>query len=262
MNYLERRKRMTAGELFWLLDGMTYAQCLGAYRFKGAINTAADALKDLTGHNNNLSNSGCSWSASNGFYVPMQSYLDQASLRSSGSIQTVVMKISGASHNNAALPLTGNWGGVGVWLSTPFTTGNFWYEQSLTLGVTHGNGLSVNYQTDYTHGTLPRTSVQTAGSFYSSGVIGFTLSSESVYVNGSGIGKSIATYSSHGEWSGYIAAVVPRLVGGYNDGSGSGWASLSNHSFGGAFSIHAMAIYSKALSASEHRQVYQKMLAV
>lgn len=255
MDFLTIKRRSGALKTqFWMASGISYSDVLAAYQFKG-VNTQSEAISDLSGHGRTLSNTGCTWSTGNGFYVPMNSYLDHSTLRSSGSIKSIVMKISGAGFGGGATPLSGNWGGIGIWLSTPFCTQSYWYEVSGRFGVTHGNGSSVN-----NGGSLARTSVETDGAI-TSGVIGFTLSGEVAYLNGSAISKSIATdpHNNHGEWSAYICQVVPRLVGGYNDGSGSGWASLSHVTFGGYFYVQYMAIYSKNLSASEHAGVASLM---
>lgn len=233
---------------WWTAGGsIAESNILGAFNFKGAASEAA-ALKDQSGHANNLSKSGATWNSS-GFSCSPTNYLDNGTLRSNG--RSIVMKISGGSHGGGALPM-GSCGGIGLWLSTPFCTQSFWYEVSGRIGVTHENGLSVEYSGG---GDLPMNKVRIGGSFYGGHVLGFTYSGEALYANGSAISLSVASYSSHGNWTGFICSQVPRLVGGYNDGSGSGWASLSNVYFAGSFTVEYLAVYSIALSAAQHSTI-------
>lgn len=233
---------------------------LGAYSFKGAA-SAADALKDLTGHGKTLTNNGCSWSSGSGFWISIgpKQYLDSSALRAAG-IKSFVMKIAnGNAHQYAATALTGNWTGtnVNIWLNTPFCCQSFSYWNSGGLGIAHQNGLSVEYSNDYgVKGTLPMNYVR-LDSAYSNGVLGFTLSNETLYNNGSAIGMSNASKSGKGNWHGFIAAGVPRLIGGVAEpGANNGrWDWLGKHSFNGAFNVLYAAFYNINLSQTQHSQI-------
>ena len=237
---------------WWSAQGAIAASnVLAAFNFKGAASETA-ALKDLTGHGNNLSKSGATWSTANGFNLSPTKYLDNSSLRSNS--RSIIMKISSGGHGGGALPL-GSCGGLGLWLSTPFCTQSFWYEVSGLPGVTHQNGLSVEYRGGA--GNLPMNYVRIGSSFYGGHVLGFTYSGETLYANGSAISLNNASYNRepywmHGNWTGFICSQVPRLAGGYNDGSGSGWSSLSNVTFAGSFNVEYLAVYSTNLTAALH----------
>lgn len=240
-----------AADWFTNSGSIATSNVLGAYNFKNAT-SATTALNDLSGHGNTLTNSSAVWSSS-GYQCSAYKYLDNSTVRSNS--KTIIMKITSGDSGGGALPL-GSCGGLGLWLSTPFCTQSFWYEVSGTLGVTHENGLSVEYSGG---GTLPMNYVRIASAFYGGHVLGFTYSGEALYANGSAISLSVASYSnqygSHGNWTGYICSQVPRLVGGYNDGSGSGWASLSNVTFAGSFIVQYLAVYSIALTAAQQSQI-------
>lgn len=248
MDFLRRRKRSAAGELFWLLDGMSYADTLGAWRFQG-VNTEADAKADLTGHGNTLTNSGCSWSAANGFYVNNSNYLDQSSLRGYGNMKSIVMKISGDWNGNYHC-LTGNWGGISVWCKMPFETQAFsWRYQG--GGVAHGAGLSV----DSTVGSnkIARENVRN-GNEITAGVIGFTNTGwGALYKDGQAFSLSNATGSGY-PWTRWGSGQVgiPRLVGGTGE--------VNSVAMNGYFYIQYLAVYSKELSQAEHAAIAAKMV--
>ena len=262
MDIFAIKRRMTVGEpLWWSLDGVSNTGVIGAWKFKNR-DSSSQALIDISGKGTELTYSGGSgdWSKSNGFTISVDNqsgsvvtkYLDNSTVRS--SCKSIVMKIQGV-NRSLITPLTGNWGGISVWLNTPFTTQAYNYEYSGSAGIAHGNG---------ENGNIARTSVQlaTTGSYGADGVIGFTLDGESLYKNGTKSSKAVATYSNHGEWTGYFCANYPKLVGGsaptYN--SGASYSSASHWKFGGSFKILALACYSKKLNDADHANLSKRML--
>ena len=195
-----KRRMNVGGPLWWSLDGVSDANVLGAWRFKGR-NTKAAAVTDLTKNNRTLDGQGdCSWSQSSGITVSVENrnsvtarYLDNSTIRN--NCKSAVLKISGI-NRLAGTPLTGGWGGISVWLNTPFATQSFWYDNSGKAGIAHGNGRSVN-----AGGSLARTAVQvaTTGDYGSACTIGFTLDGETLYRDGVASSKAIATYVHPGE---------------------------------------------------------------
>lgn len=99
------------------------------------------------------------------------------------------------------------------------------------------------------------------------GVFGFTLSGEALYRNGSAVSKTIAHHDSYGgdtQWTGFIAADIPRLIGGRAHGTNTGkWNSEGNlPSAVGNFVVSAFSVYDKALSQAEHQLIYKNMLFI
>ena len=237
---------------FWRIDGLAASHCIGAFKFKGAA-SASEALKDLSGHGNTLSNSGCSWDSS-GFSVPAGGYLDNGTIK--GSCRSIVAKIASSWAGNLC-PLSGGWGGINVWLGTPFCTKSFAYVYA-GIGVGHGNGLSTLYG-----GSLPMSYV-TIGSGSTNGAIGFTLGGEVLYRDGSVVSRVVAHHDSYGsdtQWTGFIAANLPRLIGGRAHGSTQGrWDDEGNLSpYVGNFKITAFAAYDVDLSQAQHQAVVHNL---
>lgn len=253
MDFLNRRKRSAAGALFWLLDGMSYADTLGAWRFQG-VNTEADAKADLTGHGNTLTNSGCSWSAASGFYVNNSNYLDQSSLRGSGQMKSIVMKIANDWNGNYHC-LTGNWGGISVWLKTPFETASFYFHYQ-DGGVAHGAGISVDATTG--SNKIARENLRLTTGELTAGVIGFSNSGWGLlYKDGTALSLRNGTATSgsyQGPWTRWQSAQVgiPRLVG--------GTGSVNSVTMNGYFYIQYLAVYSRVLTQAEHAAIAAKMV--
>ena len=262
MKYLERRKRSSAGELFWLLPGMTYADTLAAFRFTN-VNTESDAKTDLTGHGYTLGNGDaygnhkCSWDSGNGFYVDFGHYLDNSDLRGAG-VRSLVMKIWGGGVT-ANLPLTGQWANTSVWVKTPFETASFW-PYSAGFGIAHQNGLSIDYENpdQGIYGTLARQNVRTAGNtVYTDGVIGISLDGwGKLYRNGSEVSLNNAVAGNDsaypGPWTRFESAGLPLLVG--------GTGSTDHHTYSGHFYITYLAVYSRVLSGDEQAAIAAKMV--
>ena len=254
MDYWNMRKKSHGMPIWWILDGMSPSDVLAAYTFTNR-NSASDALKDLTGHGYNLSNSNAGWSSANGFgmSVSEDKYLDNWSLRNAG-IASIVMKITGGWYY-AGTPLTGGWGGASVWLNMPFEVQSFW-PYHYGFGIAHSNGLSIDYESQYATGTLARENTRINGSSPTSGVIGFTNSGwGSLYLNGSGVSLSNAYGSGaaySGPWTRYYAADIPRLIGGTG-------TQAQGCTIQGSFTVRGMAVYKKSLSASEHSAISERM---
>ena len=239
---------------------------LGAYNFAGAASDN-EALTNLVNASMyKLVNNGCSRNA-NGFLINIGSnqHLNNDTLQAAG-IKSVVLKISSCSAS-AALPLckVGSGNGPAVWMRTPFNTQSFTYRQHNRIGVTHENGLSVDYvNPPYATGDKPRSYVRIGSTTYSDGVIGFSMDSyasgEKLYRNGIEISLANATWTDNRPWTGSICIKVPRLIGGYFDKNANGsnpdrWDYLGKHSFAGSFRVENAAFYSKKLSQAEHAAI-------
>ena len=265
MGFLEWKKRMlmAARTEFWRLAGISDSDVLGAYSFAGAYSDD-NALTNLVNASKyKLVNNGCGRN-SLGFLVNISSnqHLNNDSLQSAG-IKSVVLKISSCSAS-AALPLckVGSGNGPAVWMRTPFNTQSFTYRQHNRIGVTHQNGLSVDYvNPPYATGDLPKSYVRIGSTTYSDGVIGFSMdgyaSGEKLYKDGSEVSLSNAKWTDDRPWTGSICIKVPRLIGGYFDPDANGtnhdrWDYLGKHSFAGSFRVEQAAFFSKKLSATEH----------
>lgn len=258
MDIFSVRKR--SGEMqsiFWRTPTMSDSDVLAVYQFKGAA-TEALSLKDLSGHGRDISNYNAEWSASNGFKCTPWRYVTHG-IRSDA--KSIVLRISGASTGNGALPLC-SIGGRSLWLSTPFLTQAFNYIHSGTFGVTQdGNGLSVDYSSGGVTGDLPRNHVRIAGSTYTSGVFGFSYSTGvgTAYRNGSEISLSNAKYNGN-NWTGYISTSVTRMCGGNEDDTANGsdsskWDYLGKQNFAGSFNVLYLAVYNISLSAGQHAAI-------
>ena len=260
-------KRKYPGEPpWWLINGIINENVVAAYKFNGR-NSVSEALKDLSGHGNTLTNNSCSWSASDGFTVSVANqgsvtahYLDNSSVRA--SCKSIVMKIASVSRIGI-LSLSGGWNGLSVWLSTPFATQGWWYENSGAAGFAHGNGINTDQRPD---GTLPRTSVQlaTSGNYGSGGTIGFSGTSEAIYLDGTASSKAVATFPDHGEWTAYWSADIPRLIGGIPPlyDSGAAYNSAAHWIHNGSFTVQAFAAYNVDLNASQQADAYKNMMYI
>jgi len=238
---------------------------LGAYNFAGAASDN-EALTNLVNASMyKLVNNGCGRNA-NGFLINIGSnqHLNNDTLQAAG-IKSVVLKISSCSAS-AALPLCkvgSSDNGPSVWMRTPFNTQSFTYRQHNRIGVTHQNGLSIDYDGPVS-GTLPRNYVRIGSTTYSSGVIGFSMdgyaSGEKLYKDGTEVSLSNAKWTDDRVWTGSICMRVPRLIGGYFDPDANGtntarWDYLGKHSFAGSFRVENAAFYSKKLSQAEHAAI-------
>lgn len=235
---------------FWKVDGILDSECLAAYSFKGA-ESAAVALQDLTGHNRTLTNSGCTWSTENGYYIDSSKYLDNSSLR--GSMKSIVMKVASGWTGNYMV-YTGNWGGLSLWMRMPFEIMSFAWRYHFT-GIGHDkNGTSVNYSGG---GSLAAENVRTTTTEIGSGVLGVTSSGwGSLYHNGvvQSMRNAISNTSDAGPWTRWQKGTIniPRLVGGTG-------VVASNVAMNGHFYIHYLAAYSINLSAAQHSAIYNKI---
>lgn len=250
MDYFAMKKKAGGTEpLWWSLDGVSDTNCLAAYTFVNRY-SEADAKKDLTRKYGDITNNGCPWSSGNGFYVNGSSHLDQSSIRSS-SIKSIIIKITGVWAGNF-MALTGNWGGVSIWLKTIFETMTYWTHTQDT-GVAHGNCNPEN--------PLGAAAVRLANAGeLNAGVYGLTNSGAgTLYHNGNVVSMRNATATSgvnQGPWSRFRAAGIPRLVGGYGDMTdSSGNPVIMN----GHFYVRAIAAYNKELSAAEQLRIYTNL---
>ena len=94
---------------FWLPGGLAASACLAAYQFKGAASEAA-ARKNLaeTGPTYDLVKSGSpTWESASGYYLGSLDYLGNSALNALKTVKTIVIRYSGLSTATAArLPLS------------------------------------------------------------------------------------------------------------------------------------------------------------
>lgn len=255
MDYFSTKKRLaSSGSLWWSLDGLSDANCLAAYSFVNRY-SVDDAKKDLTRKYGDITNNGCLYMSNAGFYINNSNYLDQPTLRSSGNIKSIVIKVTDVWGGNF-MALTGNWGSpnIGVWLKTIFETALFWTHVQDT-GVSHANGNDEQ--------TFGAAALRLANGELGDGVYGLTNTGTGVlYHNGSSVSLRNATATSgdhQGPWTRFRAADIPRLVGGSgNMTDSSGNPIVMN----GHFYVRAIAAYSKELSAAEHQRIYTNLALI
>lgn len=103
------KARLVYSSDWWVPSGVAAANCLAAYRFKGAASEAA-ALTDLTGHGYTLTKSGPpTWSSATGFTFNWNGNLNNASLNGQG-VNTIVVRFANAADktNLSAVGGSGN----------------------------------------------------------------------------------------------------------------------------------------------------------
>ena len=277
------KKSATSGDVGWydvdklpfdkwyLAQGVTEDNVIGAFKFVNRLNEsqALSCVNEKTSHVLSKPNN-VTWNTSDGFYIPDNTYLDNATIRNSGGL-SIVMKFSNVvTHNGrtilskdvkTATPLTGNWyssRSLGIWATVPFATDSHYYVNANALGISGINGTASG-----SAGTTPAKQVKSSGTYYTDGIIGFSANSDILYRNGVQLSlTSRPSFSGH-EATAFCCAGVPRLIGGYRDKSdtSTAWSNPNNHVWGDSFKVQYFVIYNVNLTASQHSEIYSNILS-
>ena len=225
------KARLVYSDMWWIPSaGFATSNCIAAYRFKGAASQAA-ALTDLTGHGYTLrNNGGASWSSANGFYITNGvSYAYNVALTSDNlnrqNVQAMVICYSGG---------TGWWGDVGGTSKVAFIASN--------AGGRGDGDQWDGYSGPTNHPAIKKSSghvLLATADPPASGTLGMNTAS-AIYSNG--VAMTVQDKATEGQFW------FPR------DGVWTLWFHQHN-----GFKLHAMAFYSVALSAVQHKDVSQMM---
>ena len=239
---------------WYLTDGINEANVLAAYKFVERANKN-QAMTPVNERNGEMvlsaNNDNVTWDSTTGFYVPWGSYLDNSNLRASG-ISTVILRFNNSS-SLKAMPLTGNYDAdISIWLNMPYTTESYNYRYTNLTGIAKANG----------NGSTARV----APSKYISGVIGLTYNrgtgNYTLYRNGTKITVDKIVDGNNKPISGFTAAAVPKLIGGYADTSAtSPWDALGHWQWDGHFYCQYFIAYSAALTATQHKSIYDQIVS-
>ena len=203
-----------------------------------------------------------SWNSSTGFYIPFNSYLDNATLRAVGA-KSIIMRVTSIStdeRNQApgskpvkkALGLTGNCflnSNRTIWATVPYTIESFYYVNSNTMGVAGPRG----------NNSAAINGVKACSNYYTDGVIGFSLDNDTLYRNGQALTMTTAPAWYGHSVTGYIvyeSTVKLVGVGGVDTNDTSAWNSQGHVWWGNSFYIQYYAIYNKSLGAAQHSEIY------
>lgn len=231
---------------WWTAGGISTANCLAAYQFKGASSETV-ARTDLTGHGYTLTKyNSPTWATGTGFTLPTNAYLQNSSLNGQ-NIKSIVIRFAG-------MPTTT---GTTYALSLPGGSGNnrFLYVRLRDLGYFNGANI-YNADTNYpvlvyawnqyeTSGTTPRFRFryyQGSTKLGATGVLGF--SGTALYSNG--VAQTTTAELTNTESTGTPISGTNR----FTIGQGAG------------YSVIAAAFYSVDLTAAQHKAVADAMLAL
>lgn len=236
---------------FWTAGGIAEANCLAAYRFKGAASETAALKKANSGTAYDLTKVGAdsTWTSANGFLIPAFGGLDNSTLRGKLPL-SIVARFSGAtSTTSRASVISGYFGSTdrALFLRTPYATQSFSYKYTDALGGQYAGAPD---------GTRSSTDTST------SGVIGITFSDSAItlYKNGTKLSVSKPSSITAGPHTHRYALVgmqekktIPSTGTTYNYPEHWTWAG---------YYIQAIAFYSAALTAAQHKAVADAMLAL
>ena len=243
---------------WYLTDGINESNVIAAYKFieRSSVN---DALRPVNERNTNMvltrsNSSEVTWDSVDGFYISWGNYLDNSSLRSAG-INSLILWYRGGNTINSthAMPITGNWDvPISIWLNMPYTVQSYAYRYTNAVSVGKDNG----------NGSTARKS----SSKYGNAVIGLSYNRSTgnytLYKNGTKVEMSKITDSNNYAISGFVAADVPRLIGGNADTSSSShWDDLGHWNWGGYFNCRYCIAYSSVLNATQHDAIYKQLLS-
>ena len=260
-NYLlqKRDALLSALSLFWLPSGMSSADVLAAYQFKG-VSSESVALKDMSGNGRTLTKgsqtySGTtytpSWSSSDGFtfdavYGGNSGYLDNSTLDGQ-NIQCAIVRFSGLSQTNRGCLVTagGSSGCAQLMASCTYFTDTVVNRSGAgyvqTWGV-YSSGTPLGHWR-YTTTTM------------TSGVLGANFgTSDGLYSNGTKV-----TATDSGSANTYLGSNTSEITQSYTFGNTHASISDLNNAIWAGKKIIAAAFYSRALSASEHKEVAERM---
>lgn len=234
---------------FWTAGGISTANCLAAYQFKGA-SSETQALKDLTGHGYTLTKGSetpgignypgpntPTWAKASGFtFVPAwygkAGYLNNSTLNGK-DIKSVVVRYSGLTQTNRGYLVT-----AGGSAKTAYLYAATSYYKGGYVNRTGPGFLKTNTSVAYT--TTARTSGVVGANFGSNGAL---------YVNGT----AVTTTTETG---------IAGEPGGQTFGSKHADSSQVSNAHHAGKVLIAAAFFSVALTAAQHKAVADAMLKI
>ena len=289
------KARLVYSSDFWAPIGVAAANCLAAYKFKGAASESA-ALTDLTGHGYTLSKVASNWRyveatqhynspswSSSGFSLGDWCGLNNTTLKGKDPVSVVARfsGYSGARHYSddyqCAIIFEGN-NYHRLYISTCYATHSFYYPGSGSVGYQFNNAnTAIKCRTASSTDTNP-----SASTVATSGVVGISFngtSTPTLYFNGNAQTVYAPTFRKGAAgWEGEAASVVVKGFPGttgillgmraftsgddwyYNDES-LAWNCPARWSWS-RYTLQAAAFFSVALTAAQQKEVYQGMISL
>lgn len=233
---------------FWLPGGLAASACLAAYQFKGAASEAA-ALTDLSGHGYTLTKSNSpTWTSANGFYFGSGAYLGNATLNALKTVKTIVIRYSGLSTATAArLPLSLIKGQTTAGTSNPL----FWARPNFRITY---NGTNTTISSDKpcivtALNTSTNKLTYKLGSAKAAAAGVLACDASNIYANG-----TAQTVTSHTVNCDSSITTESNIHTQYS------YTLASNSSY--PYYVIAAAFYNVTLSATQHKEVADAMLAL
>ena len=258
------KARLVFSADFWTAGGVAAANCLAAYRFKGAASEIAALKKVNSGTAYNLTKVGeeATWTSAKGFHIPAYGGLNNATLLKK-DILSIVARFSGATTStNYASVVSGGFSYRALFLRTPYATQSFARRYTDALGGQYAD-------TQYTGSTMK--SIRSSTDTSTSGVVGITFSDTGItlYKDGTKLSVSVPSFTdtngtvyntSAGPHSGRYKLIgmdakqeIPETGTTYDYPEKWRWAG---------YYIQAIAFYNVALTAAQHKAVADAMLAL
>ena len=259
-NYLlqKRQALLAASSLFWLPSGMSQANVLAAYQFKG-VGSEGVALRDLSGNAHMLSKGSQtyngtshtpSWNASTGFtfdavYGGNSGYLHSASLCAL-NIKAAVVRFSDVTQNNRCCLITAGGANGTAQLMAACT----YFTNEVVNGVGPGY---VSVWGVYENGT-PNGYWDYNPAQMTSGVLGANFGTAvGMYRNGTNI------VVNHAHACSYLGNNTSQPEASWVFGNTHASKSDLNNAVWAGKKIQAAAFFSVALSAAQHKEVAERM---
>lgn len=261
-DYLRKKRDalLMASGLFWLPSGMSQANVISAYQFKG-VSSESDALTDITGHGYNLTKSSQTyngntysptWSGSNGFtfaevYQGLCGYLDNSSLDNQ-DIKCAVIRFSNLTLDNRGYLITAGGSAGTAQLMAACTYGDINGIQFKGAGFASiwGNA----------SGT-PKGHWDYSSSVVTSGVLGVNFGgSGALYKDG-----SLLTVTRSANANSYFGADVSTKQGHTFGNSHADISDLNNARHAGK-KIQCAVFFSVALTTTQHKEVAERMAII
>jgi hypothetical protein len=239
-------------DVWYLSDGVSEDNVIAAFKFCGRI-SEAEALKNINQNNTyylTKSSTLVTWASATGVYVPSATGLNNSSLYTATNIQSVILRYS-LPNNTTTVSMVftnsksgANSSGFAIYPNTPFATQGFYYRKTGTVGFRIG-GLDTRASTTATE---------------VSGVIGFNCSaSYALYFDGAKYSTSVPSDSTGSKTADMSITHQGLLIGrsALSEGSASSTYALP-YKWGsqGPFNLQYLAIYSVALTANQHKTIY------
>ena len=262
-DYLRKKRDallMASGQ-FWLPSGMSQANVLAAYIFKG-VASESDALKDITGNGYNLTKSSQTyngntysptWSASNSFtfsevYQGLCGYLNNASLNTQ-DIKCMVVRFSDLSLDNRGYLITAGGSAGTAQLMAACTYSDENGIQFKGAGFASIWGVA--------NAGTPRGHWDYADSVVTSGVLGLNCgSSGALYKDG-----SLLTVTRSANANSYFGTDTSAKQG-YTFGNSHADISDLNNARHAGKKIQCAVFFSVALTTAQHKEVAERMAII